>query len=220
LNKKIKNIYKKLFFSLGPQGWWPADGPFEVMVGAILTQNTNWKNVERAINNLKKKRLLNPLSLRHISQGRLARLIKPAGYFNIKAKRLKNFLDFLFNFYKGKVKDMLGVDTPILRRQLLNIKGIGPETADSILLYALGKPIFVVDAYTKRIFVRLGMIKEKDSYDEVQNFFMKRLKKNTKLFNEYHALLVRLGKEFCIKKTPRCHLCPLKELKCVNLAYF
>ena len=220
MNKKIKNIYKKLFFSLGPQGWWPADEPFEVMVGAILTQNTNWKNVERAINNLKKKRLLNPLSLRHISQGRLARLIKPAGYFNIKANRLKNFLDFLFNFYKGKVKDMLGVDTPILRRQLLNIKGIGPETADSILLYALGKPIFVVDAYTKRIFVRLGMIKEKDSYDEVQNFFMKRLKKNTKLFNEYHALLVRLGKEFCIKKTPRCHLCPLKELKCVNLAYF
>lgn len=220
MNKKIKNIYKKLFFTLGPQGWWPAEEPFEVMIGAILTQNTNWRNVEHAINNLKKQKILNPLGLKRISQEKLARLIKPAGYFNIKAKRLKNFLDFLFNFYQGKIKNMLRVDTTILRWQLLNIKGIGPETADSILLYALGKPIFVVDAYTKRIFVRLGMIKEKDNYDAVQNFFMKRLGKNTKLFNEYHALLVRLGKEFCIKKSPRCYLCPLKELKCVNLAYF
>ena len=216
MNKKIKNIYKKLFFSLGPQGWWPAEGPFEIMIGAILTQNTNWKNVERAINNLKKKRLLNPLSLRHISKERLACLIKPAGYFNIKANRLKNFLDFFFNFYQGKIKNMLPVNIQILRRQLLNIKGIGPETADSILLYALGKPIFVIDAYTKRIFVRLGMVKEKASYDAVQNFFMERLEKNTKLYNEYHALLVRLGKEYCLKRNPKCYLCPLKELKCAN----
>jgi endonuclease-3 related protein len=206
----LQSIYKKLYSYFGPQYWWPADSPFEVMVGAILTQNTNWQNVERAINNLKKKDLLEPKKLFRLSQKRLANLIKPAGYFNIKAKRLKEFLNFFFKVYGGNLEKISLQATGALREQLLSTNGIGDETADSILLYALNKPVFVVDAYTKRILLRHGFIKDNSTYDEVQKLFMENLKTDIQLFNEYHALLVRLGKEYCLKNKPRCEICPLK----------
>lgn len=206
----LKSIYQKLYSHFGPQYWWPAKTPFEVMAGAILTQNTSWSNVEKAIANLKKHRVLTPQKLRKIPQKKLALLIKPAGYYNIKAGRLKAFVDFLFKYYRGKIRHMLHTDIAVLRRQLLSVRGIGPETADSILLYALEKPIFVVDAYTKRILSRHKLVKEDAAYDEVQKLFSHNLKKGVKLFNEYHALLVKLGKDFCHKTKPKCALCPLK----------
>jgi endonuclease-3 related protein len=180
------------------------------MVGAILTQNTNWSNVEKAISNLKKNRLLTPDGLYSASRKKLASLIRPAGYYNIKAKRLREFLNFLFKSYQGNLKKMVAVATQELRQQLLSVNGIGPETADSILLYALGKPVFVIDAYTRRIFSRHRFIREDSSYEEVQGLFAKNLKPDTRLFNEYHALLVKLGKEFCFKRRPKCDICPLK----------
>ena len=213
MTRNLNLIYKKLYKHFGPQHWWPADTAFEVMVGAILTQNTNWLNVRCALNNLNKHKLLKPDKLYRISQKRLAALIRPAGYFNVKAKRLKMFLDFLFKNYKGDPNTMSLIDTGILRQQLLSVNGIGPETADSILLYALNKPVFVVDTYTKRILLRHCLIKENARYEDIQDFFMKNLKRDTKLFNEYHALLVRLGKEVCIKKKARCEICPLKNYK-------
>lgn len=205
---KLSIIYKKLYSSFGPQRWWPADSAFEVMVGAILTQNTNWQNVEKAINNLKELRLLNLKRLYQLPQKKLAALIRPAGYYNIKARRLKEFI----NFYQANAKRISSQDTGALRRSLLAVYGIGPETADSILLYALGRPVFVVDAYTKRIFSRHGFIKEGASYEEVQDLFMRNLKKDVKLFNEYHALIVKLAKDFCLKNKPRCQACPLKDI--------
>jgi endonuclease-3 related protein len=141
----------------------------------------------------------------------LASCIKPAGYYNIKAKRLKNFLNFFINRYQGNTKKMFRSSIPVLRRELLAVNGIGPETADSILLYALGKPVFVIDAYTKRVLLRHRLIKKDAGYTEVQNLFMRRLKPDVKLFNEYHALMVKVGKEFCLKNKPRCQACPLKE---------
>ncbi len=206
---RIGHMYKKLYSYFGPQHWWPGDSPFEVMLGAILTQNTSWQNVEKAIRNLKKHKLLNPRKLYKLEQQKLASLIRPAGYYNIKAKRLKYFLDFLFQSYGGDIKRMSRVDKMVLRQELLSVNGIGPETADSILLYALNKPVFVVDAYTRRILLRHRLIKEGASYDEVQDLFTGNLKKDAKLFNEYHALLVRLGKDFCLKKKGKCNICPL-----------
>ncbi|MCM8796071.1 MAG: endonuclease III domain-containing protein [Candidatus Omnitrophica bacterium] len=207
----LRQIYRKLYAKFGPQHWWPGDSPFEVMVGAILTQNTNWANVEKAINNLKKHNLLNPQKLNTLSLKKLASYIVACGYYNIKAKRLKEFLKFFCQEYKGNPKKMAKTDTQELRRKLLKVSGIGPETADSILLYALGKPVFVIDAYTKRILLRHNLIKEDADYTKVQNLFMKNLKPDVKLFNEYHALLVRLGKDFCLKRRPRCEMCPLKN---------
>ncbi len=208
--EKLNSIYQKLFAFFGPQHWWPAKTPFEVMVGAILTQNTNWTNVEKAINQLKQHKVLTPRRIYHLSAARLARLIKSAGYYNVKTRRLKAFLKFLFDHYKGNLQKMSRVPGWQLRLELLSIYGIGPETADSILLYALQKPLFVVDAYTKRIMARHGLIAEDSSYPDVQNLFMQSLKKEVKLFNEFHALLVRLGKEFCLKRRPLCERCPLK----------
>jgi len=208
--RRLECIYQKLYSSFGSQRWWPADTPFEVMTGAILTQNTSWLNVEKAINNLKKHKLLQPHKLYILSHKRLASLIRPAGYYNIKAKRLKNFLRFFIKHYEGSVKKMSRIATPCLRQQLLSVNGIGPETADSILLYALNKPVFVVDAYTKRVLLRHRFISADADYDKIQNLFMKNLKRGVKLFNEYHALLVKLGKEFCLKNKPRCGICPLK----------
>ncbi len=208
--KDIKNIFNKLFLHFGHQHWWPADSPFEVVLGAILTQNTNWANVEKAINNLKKEKLITPKKIYHLHQNKLARLIKPAGYFNIKAKRIKNFINFVFSDYDGNIKKMFVQDIVTLRKSLLSVNGIGEETADSIILYAAALPIFVVDAYTKRIFTRLGFFKEESSYQDVQNFFMQNLPQDVKMFNEFHALIVRLAKELCLKNKPRCKLCPLK----------
>jgi len=183
------------------------------MVGAILTQNTNWLNVEAAIKNLKNANVLDPLRLYKISTQRLARLIRPAGYFNIKSKRLKEFLSFFFKKYRGNLREMAANDLKVLREQLLSVNGIGPETADSILLYALNKPVFVVDAYTRRILFRHYCLDEDATYGEIQNLFMQNLQKDVKLFNEYHALLVKLGKDFCLKSKPRCQICPLKSLR-------
>lgn len=210
MRRRLNLIYKKLHSRFGPQYWWPAQTPFEVMVGAILTQNTNWLNVEKAIDNLKKYKLLAPDKLYKLPHRRLAVLIRPAGYYNIKAKRLKSFLKFFIDHYESNVRNMSTQDTSFLRQHLLSIKGIGPETADSILLYALDRPVFVVDAYTKRILSRHRLIQEDAGYNETQNLFMQNLKSEVKLFNEYHALLVKLGKEFCLKNKPKCDICPLK----------
>jgi len=211
LRKSLEIIYKKLYAAFGPQGWWPGESPFEVMVGAILTQNTNWSNVEKAIGNLKKVSALDPDKLFRMRKSRLARLIRPAGYYNIKAKRLKEFLKFFCKEYNADVSAMSSEKCAFLREQLLEVHGVGPETADSILLYALNKPVFVVDAYTKRILSRHRLIRPGADYTEIQNLFRKNLKNGVKLFNEYHALLVRLGKEICLKNKPKCASCPLRD---------
>ncbi len=206
------NIYNRLFDAFGPQGWWPGDTPFEVAVGAILTQNTNWQNVERAIKNLRDARCLSPRTIFNLSQSELAGLIRPSGYFNIKAKRLKNFVDFLVHQYRGSLMNMQYEDTNTLRAKLLKVNGIGKETADSILLYALHREVFVVDAYTIRILSRHGIISENATYEECQFLFHSHLNKDVQLYNEYHALIVRVGKEFCRKK-PQCKECPLRRGK-------
>jgi len=204
------NIYKKSYSALGPQHWWPANGPFEVMVGAILTQNTNWSNVEKAIDNLKTAQALTAVAINTMTVSRLAGLIRPAGYYNVKTKRLKSFVDFYIKKYGGRVGNLKKCKTPVLREELLNVHGIGPETADSILLYALEKPVFVIDAYTKRILSRHGIMDDSETYDSFQALFQNVLPLNVELFNEYHALFVRIGKEFC-KPTPSCSGCPLSE---------
>ena len=206
---KIYKIYKILYKRFGPQHWWPGDTPFEVMVGAILTQNTAWKNVEKAINNLKKRNLLSPNGIYNISIEETAEIIRPSGFFNIKAKRLKSFISFFMEKYGGDIEKMK-IDND-MREKLLSISGIGKETADSILLYALNIPVFVIDAYTKRVFARHNIIKEDASYDEIQSIFMDALPKDVQIYNEYHALIVRLAKEYCRKK-PLCDNCPLKEV--------
>ena len=204
-------IYNRLYRAYGSRHWWPGETSFEVMVGAILTQNTSWRNVEKAILKLKEKGILNPSGIHHLKKSQLASLIKSSGYFRIKADRLKSFMGFLFEEYDGDIKKMGRERLEELRGKLLQVKEIGPETADSILLYGLKKPIFVVDAYTKRILSRHGVISEKSSYDDVQNLFMDHLPHDEKLFNEYHALLVHLGKTLC-KKIPNCDICPIKGI--------
>jgi endonuclease-3 related protein len=180
------------------------------MVGAVLTQNTAWRNVERAIENLKTEGVLTPLALGEIDEARLAELIRPAGYYNVKAKRLKSLMEFLDMGYGGDFARMFSEPLLSLRQKILAVHGIGPETADSILLYAGEKPIFVIDAYTKRILSRHGMITDSASYGDIQNLFMGSLPPDVSLYKEYHALLVRLAKTFC-KTTPHCAACPLEE---------
>jgi endonuclease-3 related protein len=205
-------IHKKLYRCFGPQNWWPGDTPFEIAVGAVLTQNTNWGNVEKAIQNLKKQGVLSSRGIHGLSVKELALLIKPAGYFNVKAKRLRSFLDFLMNEYHGRMENMAREDLTQLRPKLLGIHGIGPETADSILLYALEKPIFVIDAYTKRILSRHGIMASDRSYAEFQELFQASLKRDLHLYNEYHALFVRVGKTFCRRTNPLCEKCPLHDM--------
>jgi endonuclease-3 related protein len=209
-NRKLRLIYQKLYKEFGPQHWWPGQTPFEVMVGAILTQNTNWQNVERAIANIKKAKALDARKLYRMPHEKLAKLLRPAGYFNIKAKRLKNFLKFYLDDYGADVRRMRAVGAEVLRGQLLSVNGIGQETADSILLYALNKPVFVVDAYTRRFSLRHGLIPEESDYQETQRFFTQNLESSVQLFNEYHALIVRLSKEYCLKSKPKCAVCPLR----------
>jgi endonuclease-3 related protein len=206
---KVYEIYEILLEHFGPQGWWPGDTPFEIMVGAVLTQNTNWSNVSRAIDNLKKEGLLTFEKLHELEIEQLAERIKPAGYFNLKAARLKNLLNFIAEEYNGFLEDMFAEDAISLREKILTVKGIGPETADSILLYAGSMPVFVVDAYTHRIFSRHNVIAEEDGYYEIQEHFTLSLPEDVSLFNEYHALIVRLGKEFCKKSRPLCKQFPL-----------
>ncbi len=208
---KIIEIYHKLYRAFGPQHWWPGDSPFEVAVGAILTQNTNWVNVEKAVENLKREMVFNAKSIHELKTEKLASFIKPAGYFNVKAKRLKAFIHFLMNDYHGSMNRMKREKVDTLRTKLLHVHGIGPETADSILLYALDKPVFVIDAYTKRSLSRHNLIRYDESYERVQDLFHATLKRDTELFNEYHALFVRLGKTFCRNK-PMCDRCPLEGM--------
>jgi len=211
VKETLQLFYAQLYQQFGSQHWWPADTQFEVIVGAILTQNTNWGNVEKALCNLKRKKFLNPSSLHKVSSKTLASLIKPAGYFNVKTKRLKNFLKFLFKEYNGRLAAMGKEGTARLRHKLLEVNGIGPETADSILLYAFGRPVFVVDAYTKRFLHRHNMVDSKATYHEIQAMFMDHLDHDIGKFNEYHALIVNLGKDYC-KPKPRCEKCPLKNI--------
>jgi endonuclease-3 related protein len=211
----LMNIYRKLYRAYGPRHWWPGETSFEVMVGAILTQNTSWRNVEKAIQKLKGKGVLNPGGIHRLKKSELARLIRSSGYYRIKADRLKSFIDLLFEEYDGDLKRMKRESLGELRERLLGVRGIGPETADSILLYGVKKPAFVVDAYTKRILSRHDIIPEKASYEEIQKLFMDHLPHDEKLFNEYHALLVHLGKTLC-KKIPKCDLCPIKGIEKTN----
>jgi endonuclease-3 related protein len=207
--KELFSIYDTLLSFFGEQGWWPADTPFEVVVGAVLTQNTAWGNVEQAIGNLKAKGVLTPRGLQDIDELHLAGLIRPAGYYNVKAKRLKSLMSFLFREYRGDLTAMFTEPLSTLRAKLLAVNGIGPETADSILLYAGEQPIFVIDAYTKRILSRHDMITDGATYEDVQDLFMQSLPRDVALYKEYHALLVRLAKTFC-KTEPRCAGCPME----------
>jgi endonuclease-3 related protein len=205
-------IYERMFAQLGPQHWWPAETPFEVMVGAILTQNTSWKNVERAIDNLKGVGLMSLEALSTLPSGLLAEYIRPAGYYNIKAGRLHNLLTFINEHHGGDLQAFLDHPLPHLREQLLSIKGVGRETADSILLYAANLPVFVVDTYTHRILVRHQVIDEEFGYEAIQELFMDNLACDTRLYNEYHALLVRVGNVYCKKNNPNCAACPLQGI--------
>jgi endonuclease-3 related protein len=209
---RLRTMYDRMLDRLGPQHWWPAETPFEVMVGAILTQNTNWKNVERALDNLKGVGLLSLAALSALPTGLLAEYIRPAGYYNIKAGRLHNLLAFINEYHGGDLQSFLEQPLPLFREQLLKVKGVGRETADSILLYAANLPIFVVDAYTHRILVRHQVIDEEFGYEAIQELFMDNLACDTRLYNEYHALLVRVGNVYCKKKNPDCAACPLQGI--------
>jgi endonuclease III related protein len=206
----LQQYYDILIRTYGPQQWWPGRTRFEVIVGAILTQNTNWSNVERAISELRRNRLLSVAAINRISVAKLAPLIRSSGYFRQKARKLKEFVAFLHSKHSGSLTKMFRTSTPVLREQLLGVHGIGPETADSILLYAGEHPVFVVDAYTRRILQRHGLAHGKETYEEIRALFAKSLPLEPSLFNEYHALIVHLGKHFCRPKTPICSSCPLQ----------
>jgi len=207
----IKEIYQRLMAAYGPQHWWPAETPFEVMAGAVLTQSAAWANVEKAICNLKTAQALSPDSIRNMPFPELAELIKPSGYYNAKARKLKSLVYWLWEKFADDIAKMAKEETQKLREETLTVYGIGPETADSILLYALEKPVFVIDAYTKRIFSRIGLMEEEKSYNDFQRFFMSNLTPDVTVFNEYHALLVNLAKEAC-NKHPDCRKCCLVDI--------
>ena len=206
----LNDYYKALFTAYGAQGWWPGRSPFEIIVGAILVQNTAWTNAARAIESLRAKRLLIPASMRRMRTDRLARLIRSSGYYRQKARKLKAFLAFLDNIYSGSLNKMFAAPTGLLRDQLLSVSGIGPETADSILLYAGGHPVFVVDAYTRLILERHRHAQKNDSYESLRALFEQSLPRDVKAWNEYHALIVRTGKHHCLSKAPKCEGCALK----------
>ncbi|MFC1871203.1 endonuclease III domain-containing protein [Chloroflexota bacterium] len=207
-SQSLMDVYHRLMARYGPQHWWPADEPFEVIVGAILTQSAAWTNVEKAIANLKSAGVLSPEALRDIPLDKLSNLVYPSGYYNAKARKLKAFAEWLRQGYDDDLNRLFRADH--LRQKLLAVHSIGPETADSILLYAAGKPVFVIDAYTRRIMERLGLATDGNSYSAYQSFFMQNLAEDTRLFNEYHALLVCLGKNLCRRK-PRCPQCCLND---------
>ena len=210
-SRKLTEMFNLLLDHYGPRNWWPAETELEMMVGAILTQNTNWKNVEKAIENLKNANLISLKALSSVAISKLAQEIRPAGYYNIKAKRLKNLINFIVNHYDGNIDDLQEEETDSLRQGLLSVNGIGPETADSILLYAANRPVFVIDAYTHRILNRHNMIEDQSTYQELQDLFMDNLPEDASLFNEFHALIVETAKDFC-KKKPLCEECPLEKL--------
>jgi len=207
----LTEVYDRLLDAFGRQGWWPGDSPFEVMVGAVLVQNTAWKNVERAIANLRELDLLEPRALYDVPVDELEELIRPAGYFRLKARRLRNLLELVVTRYDGSLDAMFSTGPDMLRGELLGVNGVGPETADSILLYAGELPVFVVDTYTHRVLARHGLIGFEADYHEIQDHFQSGLAQDVRLYNEYHALLVRVGHHHC-RKTPKCDGCPLAEL--------
>lgn len=207
---RLLHVYRRLFSTYGPQHWWPAETAFEMVVGAILTQSAAWANVEKALHNLRTAGALSPAALHSLDVQEIARLIRPSGYYNTKARKLKAFAEMLASRFRGDLDALLALPEATLRSLLLSTYGVGPETADSILLYAAGRPVFVIDAYTRRVFSRLGIRPKEDTYHDWQTLFIASLEPDAALFNEYHALIVRLAKDVC-RKRPSCHLCPLLD---------
>jgi len=211
VRQKLETIYNSLFSYFGPRNWWQAKTPFEMIVGAILTQAVSWGNVQKAIKNLEEADLLTPEKLFQAEEERIEELIKPTRYFRMKTKKLKAFLNYLFTTHQGDLTQMFNLPLLELREQLLSVYGIGRETVDSILLYVGNFPIFVVDEYTRRIFSRLGLLPEKISYEQMQEFFHTNLPPDTRLFNEFHAQIDALGNQIC-RPNPDCMHCPLAQL--------
>lgn len=207
--KQLMKYYEAMRKRFGHRDWWPGESPFEIMIGAILTQNTNWQNVVKAIDNLKANGLLEPRALHAADTAAVAALIRPSGYFNQKTKKLKAFLDW-FAGYDYDIEALKRKSLASLREELMSVKGIGPETADDILLYALDMPSFVIDAYTYRVLHRHLLAGEEATYDEIKELFEDNLPKNVGLFNDFHAQFVEVGKYFC-KREPECDKCPLKN---------
>jgi endonuclease III related protein len=207
----LREVYDQLYRAWGAQHWWPGRTRFEIIVGAILTQSTAWNNVELAIRRLKAARALDVRRLHALGPARLAALVRPAGFFNVKARRLRAFTSLVANGFGGRLDALLRLPAADLRRALLGVHGIGPETADSILLYAAGRPAFVVDAYTRRFLRRHGWMDARSPYDSVAELFTRAIPARVPLYNEFHALIVRLGKTHC-RSAPRCGACPLQHL--------
>ena len=207
----LHSYYGALFAAHGPQHWWPGRSRFEIIVGAILTQNTSWKNVERAISNLRLAKLLSARAIKEVRASTLAALLRPSGYFRQKTKTLKAFVAFLYSEHSGSLDRLFATPTDALRAQLLEVRGIGPETADSILLYAGRHPVFVVDAYSRRILERHGLAHPRSSYEQLRSIFESSLPRDHQLFNEFHALIVHTGKQFCRKSSPACSHCALQR---------
>lgn len=203
-------VYQNLFDHFGPQNWWPGETPFEIIVGAVLTQNTNWRNVSKAIDNLREAELLNFNSLKQLAVDEIAIYIRPSGYYNLKAKRLRNLLDMIEEIYFGELDLFLQDSLASGRENLLSVKGVGPETADSILLYACELPTFVIDTYTHRVFSRHQLVDEETDYESMQDLFVSQLPEDVQLYNEYHALIVRVASTYCKKTNPLCEQCPLQ----------
>jgi len=207
----LLDVYRRLLSHYGPQNWWPAETPLEMIVGAILTQSAAWSNVEKAIRNLKSEGILSLEALRDVSQGELALLIRPSGYYNAKARKIKAFAEWIAASHENDLNTLFMLETGEMRRQLLSVHGIGEETADSIILYAAHRPVFVIDAYTRRILSRLGLAPSRDAYSDFQSLFMDQIPPDEQMFNEYHALVVRHGKIVCRRK-PLCQDCCLAGL--------
>ena len=207
----LHELYERLVAHFGPTHWWPGDSPFEIAVGAVLTQNTAWTNVEKAIANLKRARMLSPKAILHCGDETLHDVLRPSGYFRVKAKRLRSFCAYLTDRYGGSMTRMARRPLDELRPELLGVDGIGPETADDILLYACEKPVFVVDAYTRRILSRHGLVSEDIAYEDLRAVFERNLDADIGVFKEYHGLIVYTGKDFC-RRAPKCEACPLAPM--------
>ncbi len=207
--RTLLRYYRRLRHHFGHRDWWPARTRFEVILGALLTQNTNWSNVEKALANLRGARALTPARLSRLHAATLARLLRPSGYYRQKARAVRGFLAHLNNGYRGSLARLLARPTDELREELLALRGIGPETADSILLYAAGRPVFVIDTYTRRVLARHGLAQSKTSYEQLQAYFETHLPRRPALYNDFHAQLVAVGKHYCHRQRPDCAACPL-----------
>jgi endonuclease-3 related protein len=216
IKDELMEIYNTMLVKEGHRKWWPGDTPLEISIGAILTQFVSWGNVETAIEELKNNDLLDLREISKVDTGKLERFILSTRFYKQKARKLKGFANYIINNYSGSLSEFFKLDIKTLRNELLHIWGIGEETADSIILYAANKPVFVVDEYTKRIFNRMDYIDRNESYSSIQNFFHRNLDKDTKLFNDYHAQIVNLGNNYCKKRKPKCDSCPLGELCMIN----